>query len=388
MKGNPMKSRPRFLLLAVFVGAAAGAGALSHAQLITELESAQPTNRPETRDPLRWPFAQDSIWNMPVGSDAVYVPAGLTANPGNGNIYAHMPGPDPDHIILTPNEPVTNVKHSNVGWRGGDRCVTSNGKNLMALPIPDSYQVPNSRANNGAAVLSADGQTIMQIQPFTRCSVGGYATSLATFEPVDIRGPGITGAHGGSGLSAIGGTLRLGELRPGQQGPRHALKMDVFAAQYLYQARHQRECYRWPATNCDDYAVGTYGTYGRGNFNQAMTQGALLAIPAWVDIAALGLETEPARQLAWTLQNYGAYIVDDTATPGYEIVTEIGPAGSKEVEFARDWGFPFTQKAGQNTPWVRDFKRLVVELHVVDNNSATSIGGGGQPRQPLAPPFR
>ena len=30
-----------------------------------------------TRDPLKWPFAQNSIWNMPIGSGAQYVPANL-----------------------------------------------------------------------------------------------------------------------------------------------------------------------------------------------------------------------------------------------------------------------------------------------------------------------
>jgi hypothetical protein len=378
-------TRIRFLLLAAFAASAAAPG---HAQLTTELEGAPSASQPATRDPLRWPFAQDSIWNMPIGSNAIYVPAGLTPDPGDGNIYAHMPGADPDHLILTPGAPLTPVKHSDVGWRGGERCVTSNGQTLMTLPIPDWYTVPNGRANNGAAILSADGVTIMQVQPFTRCGIGGYATALATARPVDIRGPGITGTHGGSGLSAIGGTLRLGELRPGQQGPRHALKFEVFGAQYLYQARNREECYRWPAANCDEYAAGHYGTYWPGNFNGAMKQGALLALPAWVDIASLRLETEPARQLAWTLQNYGAYIVDDTGAPGYDICIETGPAGSKEAEFRADWGFAFTQKAGQNTPWVRDFKRLIAELGVVDNNSQASIGGGGDPRQPLAPPFR
>ncbi|MFD2270369.1 hypothetical protein ACFS07_02445 [Undibacterium arcticum] len=40
------------------------------------------------------------------------------------------------------------------------------------------------------------------------------------------------------------------------------------------------------------------------------------------------------------------------------------------------------------TPWVRDMQRLVQALYVVNNNSPTSIGGGGTPRQPLAPPLQ
>ena len=40
-----------------------------------------------------------------------------------------------------------------------------------------------------------------------------------------------------------------------------------------------------------------------------LVHGALLALPPGTDIAALGLRTEPGRMIAWTLQNYGAYIV-------------------------------------------------------------------------------
>ncbi|HEY5590184.1 MAG TPA: hypothetical protein VIK55_04120, partial [Paludibacter sp.] len=37
---------------------------------IQELSNKQELN---TRDPLKWPFASNSIWNMPIGSKAVYV---------------------------------------------------------------------------------------------------------------------------------------------------------------------------------------------------------------------------------------------------------------------------------------------------------------------------
>jgi hypothetical protein len=47
-------------------------------------------------------------------------------------------------------------------------------------------------------------------------------------------------------------------------------------------------------------------------------------------------------------------------------------------------GSDFSSKA---TPWGRDMDRLFLALAVIDNNTATSVGGGGTPRQPLAPPF-
>jgi hypothetical protein len=44
-------------------------------------------------------------------------------------------------------------------------------------------------------------------------------------------------------------------------------------------------------------------------------------------------------------------------------------------------------KVVNNTPWRRDMQKLVQALYVVNNNTPTTIGGGGTPRQPLAPPI-
>jgi hypothetical protein len=116
--------------------------------------------------------------------------------------------------------------------------------------------------------------------------------------------------------------------------------------------------------------------------------GALLAIPASTNIASLNLETDPGRQLAWTLQNYGAYIVDNTGGPSVAVSLEDGPDGSLAVQFQADYGYPFQQRVNSNTPWSRDWQKLVQALWVVSNNGPNSIGGGGTPRQPLAPPFQ
>jgi hypothetical protein len=163
------------------------------------------------------------------------------------------------------------------------------------------------------------------------------------------------------------------------------LKVAVYAKSVLYNCKTSSDCYRWPAYHGDSYAVGFYGS-NNGNSNYAMRMGALLAIPTSVNISTLGLETEPARQLAWTLQNYGAYIDDDMyGSPGILFDTEVGPAGRKVDEFQSDYGFAFLQKVNAPNAWLRDIQRLLKVLSVVDNNSATSVGGGGTPLQPLAP---
>lgn len=344
------------------------------------------TPAPGTRDPLLWPFAAESIWNMPIGAGAVYVPAEMTGTPNGGNIYAHMPGIDGEHICLTPTAPLTQIKYSSAGWSGASRCAATSSSVLASVPMPADYIVPSTSTNSAGVFLAADGRTIIQVQPLARCNPSGIGTAMVRMDDQDIYGMGAGGAHGGSGLSSIGGSIRMGELRPGQTGPKHALKVNVYAKEFLYPTASRATGYRWPATTCDSYAVGWYGAENGGG-PPAMKMGALLALHPSADISAMGLETEPGRQIAWTLQNYGAYIVDDAYAAGFDISVEDGPGGSKAAEFAADYGYPMEQRIVDNTAWVRDIQRLCAALYVVDNNSATSIGGGGTPRQPLAPPF-
>ena len=337
---------------------------------------------PSSRDVLKQPFASNSIWNMPIGSGAVYVAANLSGNPGN-NIWAGMPGIDDEKIILRPTSPMTAINTSSAAWTGRNRCSATGGL-LVSVPMPSDYIVPNNAENSSAAFLLSDRRTVVQTQPLARCTARGAGTALVKMANVDLYGPGITGAHGGSGLSAIGGSIRVGELRPtSATGPRHALKVNVYAKEALFKCTTRAACFRWPATTSDSYSVGFYGS-ASNNQNSAMKMGALLAIPASKDIASLGLETQPAKQLAWTLQNYGAYVVDDTYAPGFAFNTEEGPDGSMRTQFKSDWGFELEQKVQGNTAWVRDIQKIVKALYVVNNNSATSIGGGGNPRQPLA----
>jgi hypothetical protein len=349
-----------------------------------------PTSPVGSRDPLKQPFASNSIWNMPIGSGAVYVAANLPAVP-EGDVWAPMPQIDDERIVLTPNAPLTVINFSDAAWSGKNRCTATSGGSWSGLPVsvpmPSNFIVGNDNQNEPATFLMADGRTIFETAPFTRCTAGGPATSFdATHALVDLYGPGTTGAHGGSGLSVLGGDIRVGELRPGQQGPKHAIKVEVDSPYVLYPCKVETDCYRWPAITSDAGSVGDYGSHNSSP-NPAMKMGSLLAIPASVNISSMGLETEPGRQLAWTLQNYGAYIVDSTGGASFQLDTENGPNGSVRAQFQADYGLPLEQRVNDNTAWSRDMQRLVTALSVVNNNSATSIGGGGTPLQPLAPPI-
>ncbi len=113
----------------------------------------------------------------------------------------------------------------------------------------------------------------------------------------------------------------------------------------------------------------------------------MLALPAKMKLDSLGFETKPARILAEAFQNFGAYLVDDTAWDVYAIMTEWSPTGRFDDDFKKNWGFSMKTNS-KNTAWARDMDRIFLNLHVVDNNTATTTGGGGKTLMPLAPPFK
>ncbi|MBE7163085.1 MAG: hypothetical protein INR72_17745, partial [Williamsia herbipolensis] len=262
------------------------------------------------RDPLREPFAPTSIWNTAIGADADYVDARMPARPG-GDRFAPMPQNDQTSIIETPDAPLTDVRFSSAGWTGRDRCEATS-RTFFRVPMPRDYVVPQSTDNEGASWLLPGNRTVLQSAPLARCSPGSPATSLDVSDPVDLHGDGVTRGLGGSGLTGMVGALRLGELRPSTAatGPRHALRVNIDTDRQLHRCP-DGDCFRWPASTSDSDAERTYGS--KGSAPSAMKMGALLAIPLDVDIDSLGLQTVPGRQIAWTLQNYGAYVGDSAA---------------------------------------------------------------------------
>ena len=363
-----------------YVTAENGGGGLVHADRATarawETFTPACSDRiPTSRNPRAWPFASTSIWNMPIGGAARYVPAGIKQATFKA-VYA-----EPDLILFTPTAPLTDVRY-NPHWHPGRCDIPAGSPVLFRAPIPTDYLVGDEWQNFATAILDADGRTVYQTQPFAHCSAGAPASAMLHSRTVDLYGDGILGAHGGSDLSSFGGTLRLGELRPNGPHVRHALKInldgkaDLFACGTTQKAE---DCYRWPARHGDASAFANYG-----GTVYALRMGALLALPATLDLATLGLRTEPARELAWTLQNYGGYVVDNTGQSRWDFAVERGPAGRFVEQFLGDWHIPFDDD-DRTTDWAHDMSAIFLHLAVVDNNAPDAIGGGGTPRQPLAP---
>ncbi|MDY7106167.1 MAG: hypothetical protein S0880_33720 [Actinomycetota bacterium] len=317
------------------------------------------------RDPWRWPFASDSIWNMPIGSGAQYTDAGIGP--------AGYTGIDREYFFtVAADDPVRPVYRYG-SW--SNRC--SGTEQLGEIRIPDDLIVPDAdpptTPNNPTTLLQPDGRTVIQLNGFARCDAGGPAYGYL-YDPVDLYGEGVLGAHGGSAMSAIGGSIRSGELTS-DQPIRHALKVNLWAERY-YHFSGDRPGYRWPALQADSYASPS----SYAGDNPALVLGSLLAIPPGVEATDLGLTTEVGTKLFAAMRDYGVYVVDDSAWDAHDLSVEAAVEG--EVRDA--YGLDMSSDSGALHD---DLNRLYSALSVVDNNGPDTIGGGGEPRAPLAPPL-
>ena len=330
---------------------------------------------PGNRNPWQWPFSQTSIWNMPIGSGAVYEPA-------NFQNAAHV-GVDIQHIMeLNADDPQRDVLGSTT-W-GPGRC-TGTSNLGFSLRVPDSWIVPDAgnspyglTPNSNFAFRMPGSDMVFEGSVVSRCVAGGpvYMPDWMRWpnnrKQQSIKGNGLNGGgQGASGMSALGGTIRLGELI--HEAPiRHAIKINPWAEKYCYYSS-AIPGYTWPAISADNYAPQQYkGT------NPHIVMGSLFAIPPDVEVESLGLKTIPGKKLFFTLQNYGAYFTEDAAWDTWDIIVERGV----ELEFQQAYGFSMNSQT-----WRHELNALMKALHIVVNNAPERIGGGGVPIQPLAPEF-
>jgi hypothetical protein len=347
----------------------------------------------EKRDPLKWPFSKTSIWNMPLHDSANYIHAeiGVAGNYGMTK--------DEDHIVFyNPANPLKNVYEMSGSW--GGREPNSNDKLLFKVRIPSGYTYYHATDNN-CFTFFTDNDNFIQTQPMQYVSSFNKWTSKYVWESQSVFGDGIRGNHGGAGMSGFGGTVRLGEINPGSE-IKHALKVNIFCKLYANYRNNEpdgKPGYRWPAVKSDSGA----GDSGSGNYyggsNPEVQMGTLLALKPEFDISSL--RTEPARILAKAMQDYGAYIVDNTAWDVYAIETEEGPQGSVANEVQKNYGISYVTNANKNDQkgantqtwnWVKDMADIFTNLHAISNNSSTTIGGGPTTdwenrRAPMAPDF-
>ena len=374
-----------------------------------------------SRDAFRWPYSKNSPWNMPIGSAANYVASGITATVsrfGDHNDGDLIFGVDPNvNVRTTAADPLATV------YRGDYHTCSTDGQatNFFGGPTPFQFHVPiafvtrpydtygANDANLSSAFVQPD-ETIIQLNYTGRCTSGGPIIGTPVWEFMvgnrstreineDQRlrdGMGIYGGHGGSAMSAHGGNLRKGDLTS-DEPIKHALSMDLWGLFLHYEETCQDphgSCrgYRWPAATNDGAAHQGASNIVGGYYGGVpdVRMGALLALLPSLTEAELGLQTLEGKKLFHALQDYGAYIVDDTGWRRTDFNMDV--EAIQDYERIRGYGFgsangSFGAERPEQLTLFKDLQALVVRLQVVSNNSATSIGGGGTPRQPLAPDF-
>lgn len=343
--------------------------------------------RAGVRDPLLWPYPSRSIWNHPIGSDAVMVPLGMKAP------TARTVAVEDDILIIAPNAPQRPILEHNAGWsRTMSRCGSLTGRTLKTgVPIPGGWTTDPGfyglTPNHSAAIVMPD-LTLYETQPLHVCPDGKVVSQYAAsrWQGNSILTGGMPenlgeGSHGGSFMTAFGGTIRLGEWVPGGEIP-HVMKIEVDSTKHLWGGTGDK--FRWPARVADANSAHYGGTV------PAARMGALLALPKSFPVASL--TSEPARIMAKAMQGYGAYIVDETGRDTVAFATEWGPQGRVTTEFKNTWGFPLdghvTQATGAHLAYLKDMEKIYTSLAVVNDNSPTNVGGAGTRMAPWAAPLK
>lgn len=238
--------------------------------------------QPSCRNKLVWPYASTSVWNTPIGSLADYQPANIFqgVEPRNGFFS------DDDYfIVTTASDPL--VPWFDQGWWGvpeGTAHCNITGSLYTHIAFPATLTVTAFGNNNGAAILQPDGHTLVYTQPLYVCTPGAPVLSIVDhkYGTGDIAGNGTWGGHGGSGLNAIGGTIRLGELMRGAPPMQHALKIELLAYQYYYGpafGANRSTCFHWPAVQCVSTDLcAVYSAHARHTRQHAHTSSSFLHI--------------------------------------------------------------------------------------------------------------
>lgn len=259
------------------------------------------------RDPAAWPFSVSSPWNLPLLRDVRLESEGSacsralrTETAGSDVNAAEWSHPT---YVARPTDPKVRI------WVHGDRVAT------IRVPRHATPARPHGESSDGHMhIVDEDQRTVHELWRARRQRDGSLVAE--SYSTNDLYGPGV--GHGGErayGGSAIGGLIRVAELRT---GIRHALALAL--------PKHlQRRGPVWPATEEDSDAATTYAG--------AVPLGQRVALPRELDLTKLGLG--PAGlALGRALQDYGAYDVDSAAD--FSLYAE--PAVESELGSAReDW---------------------------------------------------
>jgi len=289
------------------------------------------------RNPWDWPFSIESPWNTAIGSGALYAPVSAPRWPPenitNGILVRPIfvaGGTNARVQLISPGEAPRRIRYPE-WWRPESKP----GEIVCAL-FPDDNLC--CEMTEPIRLPSMD----VQVRERQSTDVLGHGVGWSWPRPRIIAG------------SALAGLIRRGELT---LGIRHALTLAVHPG-YI-NADNGYDGHRWPGVPVAPELIEQLGHEGN------LALGSLLAIPASVDLASLGLgNSGPGFEIARALQDYGAYTIQ-TTTSNVQLIASADAALPPDID--------------------RIIGAIVPRLRLVENNHSRNLGGGGEPRRPPAP---
>lgn len=353
----------------------------------------------ESRDPFVQPFQTESIWNMPIHKEAWKEGNHEAARIGEIGPPSRFKGEGVQIFIEDPGDP--RREYHRVTWKR--RCTDHHHYRSNYVHFPDHYTwngEKNGQKNSAFVLIKPDRKTIWDGTLFTRCEEGGWVGGpwFAPDRPYSLYGSGagrVLGSaeersdiwgHGASKMSALGGTIRKGELTSPEDEPiRHALKFTIEAKRYLASCElFGGKPFVWPAQGADRYACEKGSENHYQGSNKEFVMGSLLALPPDLTKEQLGIATLAGRKIFDALQTYGGYVVEDAAWDNWQFFVE-------ERAISTDW------PSGNHSPitsgrFFEELRAMVSQLHIITLNSPENIAGGptsdhDNRMAPVAPPL-
>jgi hypothetical protein len=311
-----------------------------------------------------WPFQSRSPWNVPIAQSALYESSTSACSTSFHHI-SNTGGPGYAYLsAATDSHPVYAAKSTDPWATIFYNPTVAHSSGVAAVIRIPTNAVPGAASSPGSTdaridVVEPGGRYVSEMWQAKKNSDGSW--TVGSYKQNDLFGQGIlqggVRAYGGSNL---GGLIRHGELNGNLRWPTQAPLIEhamTHAIALAIPKQWQTDSWVWPADS-NDYD-------GRPNpvYQGVVPMGQFTALPASINITALGLKTMQGVELAFALQNYGAYLVDSSSN--YSYYAEPAAAGDiGQINHAI------------NGATYSDLAILESKLVCVDHNTATTPGGG------------
>lgn len=300
----------------------------------------EPEEPPFRTSPLwQHPFHEQSFWNTPVGSGATYASTSgaqhlnLMGSGNSTNINFNYNNWSDSFYLSTAEDPEMEIEQRSVlptGWNtmtNSQTGGTSGQGTLQArytgvrIPASATWQSTSNtdrkvivvqgtevtlrRYNASNTLISTEvyppGTLTIEMHKFYRVT-GGTKILTTNLSRADLRGHGMGYGAVASGVSITQGYIRRWEWDAAVAGDhtaiRHALKIGLPSSKLkLGQI--------WPASHQDGAAASDPPT----GYHGESPMGTMIVLNKDADINSLGLTSPGAKAIAWTLQNFGAYVL-------------------------------------------------------------------------------